>query len=330
MTPRRKRFTHGRSISGSQEGTDGRPLPRVLVGILWSGEPQLAECVGSLSTQQDASFDYFIISHMTKRDAHNALYGLFMEHGTGFDALVKLDADIVLGSPEFLARACRRLRDFPGIDLLLVPMHDYFTDQPMVGLHIYRSTVRWSPREDHLFTDSNDVPADRQVVDALGFERPGMHCPDPSPTQAFHFGVHRGVKLRAALSASNTQYIRRHVRTLRFIKRRARTSPTMPHVYASLGFAYGLDARFGEEHISYANREIAQFVEGDLSRLAVAKAAKEARRAHRKRRVTNPKLSWYESLMTLRSAGGAIRKRLRSSLGHTDVESATARFAQKG
>ncbi len=92
---------------------------------------------------------------------------------------MKLDGDMVLGDGYTFLRALDYLEKHPEIELVLLPVRDSFTGRDIVGMHLYRPTVRWTERLDNLFTDSNGLSSDQQAVSGLGLERPVLHCPDP-------------------------------------------------------------------------------------------------------------------------------------------------------
>ena len=194
---------------------------RVLVGILWSGEPQLPRAMRSLLSQVDVEIGYFVVAGRSKGDAHNLLYGLFTQHGQSYEALVKLDADMILEDPTVVSRAVDYLRRHPEISFLMVPVFDEFTQWDIVGMHIYRPSVRWESRSDQYFTDENDVAQAARAVDRLGLDIAVLHSPEPTDFQAFHYGVHRGVKQREALRRRRWRYCVSQFRNYRRIRRLA-------------------------------------------------------------------------------------------------------------
>jgi hypothetical protein len=85
-------------------------------------------------------------------------------------------------------------RDNPEADHARTVVHDWFSDSLIMGLHVYSSRVRWESSDEPLFVDTlPEFPGCE--VSLWSAPAPFVdHCPDPSPRQAFFFGVHRAVK----------------------------------------------------------------------------------------------------------------------------------------
>ena len=105
---------------------------------------------------------------------------------------------MVLQRPVFFEQVSAFFESHPEIDLLTVAVHDWFTDELISGLHTYRSHVRWPDHAEDVFVDPSPVADDRWVLDFDTLAPSAWHCPDPSPYQAFHFGMHKAVKVLAA------------------------------------------------------------------------------------------------------------------------------------
>jgi hypothetical protein len=283
---------------------------RVLVGILWSGEPQVRRMMESLIAQQGVQLDYFIISGLGKMEAHNRLYGMFNEHRDQMDLLAKVDADMILNAPTLFARACEFMRANPSIDVLTIPVHDYFIDGPLVGMNMYRpATVRWEPRADEIFTDKTSSEF-RTVVTNLDLTRPVDHCPMPDDFQAFHFGVHRGVKLRHAIDFGEYKYASIHIRTLNLVGRAAKQNRTRGRVLAYLGFVQAMERRFAEEHIPYSNPVIATHLQ-DYGNVATHRLHLLARLTRLRLTVASPRTVLFEALRLARSSARHTREGLK-------------------
>jgi hypothetical protein len=272
-----------------EQSREHDPRPSALVGVLWSGEPQIRSCLRSLYKQGDIDLGYFVISHRSKQDAHNLLYSTFQRHGPAFDLLVKLDGDMVLDDPHLIERASAYLARHHHVDVLHIPVFDEFTQRDIVGMHVYRPSVRWTARSDNLFTDANDTPEDRQAVSKLGTDRAILHCPDPSDFQAFHYGVHRGVKLRAAISGGRRRYVRSHARQVRSVADLGAHAP-QHRVLAAWGMGVGLRGEFVEEHVSYTRSELLTYFEREIEPLSPAEREHSAKRRLRRAVLAQPRL----------------------------------------
>lgn len=173
----------------------GTSLPmKILVGILYCIENELEECIASVNQQTHQGFDYFVLENLPKREAHHQLYAKFSAGAQDYDIFVKLDADMVLSRDTFFEEVVCEFTNDPQLTLLQVAVHDFFTDRLIFGQHNYRNTVRWSPRDDALFTDKQ-THSGKRVNDSKRLAPAAFHCPNPSPFQAFHFGVHKAVKV---------------------------------------------------------------------------------------------------------------------------------------
>jgi hypothetical protein len=171
---------------------------RFLVGVLHSGEPQYSRCIEAIRKQTDVEFEIETIADLPNKIAHDRLYSTFMSRSSDFDFMVKVDADMVILRATLFDELASVFDSRPNLMMVTVPVRDYFTDQPIIGLHAYRNSVRWPANDEAVFVDDPPVPIGRRE------EFPDLgpaadHCPDPSHFQSFYFGVHKGLKVRAAL-----------------------------------------------------------------------------------------------------------------------------------
>ncbi len=245
---------------------------RVLVGVLYSGELQVTHCLRSLIGQSGVDLGYFVVAHRSKVDAHNLLYRFFETHGGHYDALIKLDADMVISASSFAFDAVEALRLEQTKTQLIVPVWDYFTDRPLVGLHVYRPGMRWSTRMEPLFTDANGLAANESKVLRSFAPQAILHAKHPTPFQAFHFGAHRGLKLRAALDDGRSAYARSHLRNLLRIRQLAAQTPDSPRSLAYLGFVLALRGDFENETVSYTDPTLEDYFFNDPT-LSIPKMA---------------------------------------------------------
>src|SRR3954469_11925476 len=99
---------------------------------------------------------------------------------------------MVLLDDDFVGRAVETLDAARDVDLLQMGVLDFFSGRTMQGINAYRRGFGWDgERQDALFTDRTQVDKARRLVTWAPFARAAIHAPDPSPFQAFHFGVHR-------------------------------------------------------------------------------------------------------------------------------------------
>jgi hypothetical protein len=118
-----------------------------------------------------------------------------MEEQDDFDLFLKLDADMVFRSDEGLSEIVRMFERNPDLDHLTLAVQDWYSDSLIEGLHTFSENVHWSAIDDDRFVDpSPEVPGRHLKL----WDDPAPvvdHSPDPSPFQAFRFGVHRALKV---------------------------------------------------------------------------------------------------------------------------------------
>lgn len=168
---------------------------RVLVGTLHCGENEFGQCLDSLRRQQHRDWEHFVLEGLPEKEAHDRLYGRFMERSGDFDLFLKLDADMVLCGADRLGAAVRLFEGDACLDHAVFRVHDWMSRTPIIGIHMYRSRVRWTRHDDLLHPDLAPVIDGRRRYVLRRYPSPlALHCPDPSPLQAFHYGLHRGLK----------------------------------------------------------------------------------------------------------------------------------------
>ncbi len=167
---------------------------RILVGMLAAGENERDQAIAALRAQTHKDYELFVIENRPNKEAHEALYSRFMSSADQFDIFFKLDADMVLVRSTALEEVADFFAGSPEVELILFELIDWYSDSLIPGLVITRSTARWPAHPDQLMVDSfvkitgkNVHVSDRQAALAI-------HSPDPSPLQAFRFGVHRAMK----------------------------------------------------------------------------------------------------------------------------------------
>ena len=216
---------------------------RFLVGTLHTEENEVEECLDSIRRQRGVDFEQIFIEGLPKREAHERLYGTFMRRASEFDFFIKVDADMVLLSHTLFADVASRFEGHTALGMKIA-VWDFFADGLIIGLHAYRSSVRWAARE-RLFTDVDPVPRSAIVVDRDDLAPAAIHCKDPSPYQCFHYGLHRGVKLSEVLAGTAPEPHRRqgHGRNREATWMRFLESGDVRRGWASLGYELALRGR---------------------------------------------------------------------------------------
>ena len=162
--------------------------------MLAAGENERDQAIAALHAQSYKDYEFFLLENLPNKAAHEKLYSRFMASADQFDVFLKLDADMVLVRDSALAEVANFFTDNPNVELLFFELVDWYSDSLIPGMTITRSTARWPLHSDPLLVDSfikitgkNVYVSDRQASLAI-------HSPDPSPLQAFRFGVHRAMK----------------------------------------------------------------------------------------------------------------------------------------
>jgi hypothetical protein len=253
----------------------------VLVGTLACGEAERDACRAAVARQTLAPAEHRVIEGLAKREAHAALYGGFVAERERFDLLVKVDADMVLCRDTVLERIAEAFVRRPAMQKLSIDVHDWFTDRPMNGLNAFRNTIEFSADGDGVFTDRFDHGGGAVGRDRRRLAPAAWHCPDPHPFQAFHFGVHRGVKAAVAAERGmhETAYLR--CREVQRVWRHFRRDGDRRLGLAALGGEWGMQGRFGADQLDYDNAAVrAAFAEvAEWSAVRLAETVAGLRRA---------------------------------------------------
>jgi len=228
---------------------------RILVGTLYTIENEFDECVAAIQSQTYRNFEHVVIKGLPNKEAHDTLYGSFMDRADEFDLMIKVDADMVIQSERLFSRIVQRFREENWLELLTIAVHDFFSDRLINGMHTYRNSVKWEVAPDVVFVDMSacTVPRERSVYDVRELAPAAIHCKNPSPFQSFHFGIHKGVKVVAARRQGSRRQLRYHCdnieRTWEHFLRRG--DPRLG--FASIGAALALRGHFGPEDLDYSN-----------------------------------------------------------------------------
>ena len=225
---------------------------KVMVGTLFSGENEFEECRKSIQKQSYVNFEHKIISFQPKKRAHSQLFGDFFRSDA--QLLLKVDADMVILDPHFIAKLVEIHLSNPGVDIWQFAILDFYTGAEIQGINLYTQRLVWSEdRQDDLFTDRTQSPSERRRVVWPNFITSVLHSPNPSEFQAFHFGVHRGLKFFTSArlgqmdkSKEQLMYLERCFK--HFTIRRERRL-----LYACLGAEMAVRGHFDIEHIDYTN-----------------------------------------------------------------------------
>ena len=238
---------------GARRSAMSKCRPRVMIGTLCSGEPEFEACVQSINRQSYGNFEHVIISNLPKKQAMDALYRKFL--ASDFEILVKIDADMVVLDERFIERIVNVLRWNPKTALLQMAITDFYSGCEMQGVNAYTKQMTWSSAtQDSLFTDKTNTRSDMRLVVWTTFRRSVIHAPNSDEFRAFHFGVHRAIKVRA--SAGDVEGWERASEQVMYIERtfehyKLRRSRNL--LFASLGAELALHGSFDVTSLDYEN-----------------------------------------------------------------------------
>lgn len=222
----------------------------MLVITLVTIENEFQECVESIARQTYRDYHHVIFRNLGSMEANRALYGTFMKRAGEFELLIRVDADMVIENRNLFAWVVDEMTMRPSLQKLSIDIHDYFTNRLISGLHTYRNTVKFAV-DDPIQPDHATVPEQHTRVErsAVGF---GVrHCKNPSPLQALHYGIHRGVKLREWMRRGDTPHTYWYTWVIRqtwrnYVRRRDRLVGL-----GLLGAELGIRGVFAVDHLSH-------------------------------------------------------------------------------
>lgn len=169
--------------------------PHILIGTLYCGENEFEALKGSLKEQTYPHWEHVVHKNLPNKEAHDRLYRTFMDEQDDFDLFMKLDADMVFRTEEGLRRIVDLFQETDELDHLTLAVRDWYSDSLIEGVHTFSDRARWETGDESRFVDPSPIiPGQHQKL----WTNPAPavdHSPDPSPRQAFRFGVHRGLKV---------------------------------------------------------------------------------------------------------------------------------------
>lgn len=224
---------------------------RLLVGTLYTIEKEFPACLAAIRRQTHRNYRHFVIRNLPNLAAHAQLYHSFMARADEFDLFVKIDADMVLQDTRFFEKVIVKFKAHPAMLGLIVAVHDHFSNRLIEGLHIYRSTIRWSQRQDAVFVDAANLPPGKIVYDYDDLAPAAAHCPDPSRFQAFHYGIHKGIKALAAYHKHARSTAQFHMDNIDHTWRHFLQSADARVGLACLGAEMALRGQFQPEHLNF-------------------------------------------------------------------------------
>jgi hypothetical protein len=168
---------------------------KILVIVMHSNEAEFEFCLETIS-RQTLPVTIQTISGLSNFEAHSKLYQIIMEQEKNFDFFIKCDADMILKSELSVEKILAEFAKHPEVNHHCFEVFDWFSNEPIIGLHAFRSGVQWNMELDPLLLDPNPINARSRYVRGEEPSPIAYHVYSPSPYQAFYFGLHRALKVR--------------------------------------------------------------------------------------------------------------------------------------
>ena len=232
---------------------------KLLVGILYYIENEFDQCVESIKRQTYQTYDYFVIEKCPNKKAHDKLYAVFMDNSNNYDLFIKIDADMVLSRHTFFEELVEYFSKNKEVPHLQIQLDDWFTQRRIMGLHAYKNTHKWILNNEAYFVDIVDAPGQPIVNDSTELAPAAIHCPDPSPFQAFHFGVHKAVKvLQRGQMTKQISYSHTHWKNFVFLESHYHRTKEPRLGLAVAGFLHAIRYLYDSSHVDYSSSETRQ------------------------------------------------------------------------
>jgi len=183
--------------------------PRIFVGTMYSGENELAESIESIHSQVGVDVTHYVVRDKREIEAHKDLYSTWNSVKQNYDMFVQVDADtVILHSTIFeIAFNLLQIEIKEGYTSLQFPLEDYITNQKIMGLNFYSPLVIFNVPQDEVYCDRSTT----NNKTFLSGDRAGYHSPNPTYRQAFHFGLHRGLKGQRSRYENYIKYAYSHI-----------------------------------------------------------------------------------------------------------------------
>lgn len=228
---------------------------QTLVGVLFSGENEYAECLESIHNQDYKDYELRTFEFLPKLESHSQLYHSFLDHRDEFEFLIKIDADMVLTSNHLFERIVENFHKNPWMDVFGIAIQDFFSGTLINGLNSYRNNVQWELDPKNVNADVVIVDPERYYFDQSELAPAAIHCKNPSKLQAFHFGVHRGFKCLAPKHSTTHWALLEKTWQNFLLTRDVRLG------LAVLGAELVYAGKFNKDDIDYTNPKVSQVLE---------------------------------------------------------------------
>jgi hypothetical protein len=162
-------------------------------------EGDFEECVKSVMRQKDVQVEQHIIHRQGELEAHQNMVRTWIAVQDRFDGFAKVDADTVITQEDLFSNVFADM-DLNEASAAQIKLHDYYTDSQINGLNFFTKESKFSIPTDKIYCDRSVqhkklIHSDHKVFNER-LVPAGVHCFYSTGKQAFHFGLHRGIKNR--------------------------------------------------------------------------------------------------------------------------------------
>jgi len=212
---------------------------KVFVGTMYCGENEFDCSQQFVDEQKNVIISKYIIKNKPEHEAAKELYSTWNIVKCEYDFFVQVDADTILAhdyvfdnATQLLYSHLSPLRDnTKTFTSLQAPLYDYLTNDYVMGLNVYSTQVEWDVNVDKLYTDrctknNKTMRTDNFKEFPKSLVPAGSHATRLSNVQAYHYGIHRGLK---------RQFDKRD-KILRALQNLPVFISSMPRVFALQGF----------------------------------------------------------------------------------------------
>jgi hypothetical protein len=165
---------------------------KVFIGTLYCKEESgFEECCQIINSQKNVEITHHIIQDLYELEAHQELTKYWNNIKNDFDFFIKIDPDMTLLHENVIYEICERMTQ-EKIDFLQYGLQDFISNSQIFGLNTYNRNVEFHLNNDKLSPDKN---CDREKhICVYDRKIKGNHMLFCNNLQAFHYGVHRGLK----------------------------------------------------------------------------------------------------------------------------------------
>jgi hypothetical protein len=110
---------------------------------------------------------------------------------------------MVFINPDSLGQIVKLFTSTDSLHHAELAVKDWFSNNIILGMHVFSNQCQWIASPENLFVDIDPLaPTPKKTY--WQFPAPVVdHCPNPSPFQSFHFGIHRALK---TIQTNSTQF----------------------------------------------------------------------------------------------------------------------------